>query len=352
MFCGHRFTWTNSLLRMRYYFSLIFIIAFTSSGIKAQSVRLLQEGKNTSLRGLSVVNDSVAWVSGSKGWVALSRDGGKSWHWNQLKGYENLDFRDIEGFSHRKAILVSAGTPAVILLTNDSGESWKEVYRNEFSGIFLDGMDFWDNENGIIYGDPINSQMVLLQTKDGGMSWQNISSQNTIPLIAGEASFAASGTTIRTGNKGRVWIATGGTQSRIFSSSDYGWSWRALRLPIIQGKSSTGPFSLAFYKNKSGVAAGGDFLQDSSRQDNLILTRDGGKTWFKPQISTFGYRSAIEYLTKNELLACGPKGIDHSADGGYTWSKLSDEGFHTVRKAKSGKLVLLTGGNGRIAVYK
>jgi hypothetical protein len=32
--------------------------------------------------------------------------------------------------------------------------------------------------------------------------------------------------------------------------------------------------------------------------------------------------------------------------------KLSDQGFHTVRKAKSGDLVLLTGGNGRIAIYQ
>lgn len=337
---------------MRYNFSLIFIFFLSISGLKAQSIQLLQKGTDTSLRGLSVVDDTVAWVSGSKGWIAMSKDGGKNWDWKQLKGYENLDFRDIEGFSSSKAILVSAGTPAVILLTIDGGRSWKEVYRNESKHIFLDGMDFWDTEKGIIYGDPIDGQMVLLETRDGGMSWQNISTQNKIPLISGEASFAASGTNIRTGKGGKVWIATGGIQSRIFRSNDYGLNWEATQLPIIQGKNSTGPFSLAFYKNKAGVAAGGDFLSDTSRLNNLVLTKNGGRAWMKPQVTLFGYRSAIEYLSKNELLACGPKGTDRSIDGGKTWMKLSDQGFHTIRKAKSGDLVLLTGGNGSIAIYK
>lgn len=337
---------------MRYCLSSIFIFFLAISGLKAQSIQVLQKDKDTSLRGLSVVDDSIAWVSGSKGWTAVSNDGGKNWDWKQIKGYENLDFRDIEGFSVNKAIMVSAGTPAVILLTIDAGQSWKEVYRNESKDIFLDGMDFWDNEKGIIYGDPINGQMVLLETRDGGMSWQNISPQNTISLIEGEASFAASGTNIRTGKGGKVWIATGGLQSRIFRSKDYGLHWEANNLPIIQGKNSSGPFSIAFYKNKAGVAAGGDFLSDTSRLNNLILTKNGGRVWTKPQITLFGYRSAIEYLSKNELLACGPKGIDRSIDGGKTWMKLSDQGFHTVRKAKSGDLVLLTGGNGRIAIYQ
>ncbi len=336
---------------MRYNFSLIFICFLSISGLKAQSIQLLQTGKDTSLRGLSVVDDSVVWVSGSKGWTAISNDGGKNWDWKQIKGYENLDFRDIEGFSAGKAIMVSSGTPAVILLTIDGGQSWKEVYRNESKDIFLDGMDFWDAEKGIIYGDPINGQMVLLETRDGGMSWQNISVQNKISLVAGEASFAASGTNIRTGKGGKVWIATGGIQSRIFRSDDYGLNWEAIQLPIIQGKSSTGPFSIAFYKNKTGVAAGGDFLSDTSRLNNLVLTINGGRAWMKPQNTLFGYRSAIEYLSKNELLACGPKGTDRSVDGGKTWVQLSDLGFHTVRKAKSGDLVLLTGGNGRIAIY-
>jgi len=335
---------------MRFIIS-IFIILFC---IEAQSQTLipLESGRKTSLRGLSVVDDSVAWVSGSKGWTARSINGGKIWSWKQIPGYENLDFRDIEAFSANRAILLSSGTPAVILLTIDGGSVWKEVYRNDSPDIFLDGMDFWDADRGLIYGDPIKGEMVLLKTSDGGANWENISQNNTINLRAGEASFAASGTAIRCDSKGNAWIATGGLQSRIFYSSDYGNTWNANACPIIQGKSSTGPFSIAFHTENIGIAAGGDYLIDSSRVNNLLLTRNGGKTWEKPSITTFGYRSAIEYLSKKVLFATGPTGTDWSEDAGRTWVQLSAEGFNTVRKAKNGTLVLLTGANGIISQLK
>jgi photosystem II stability/assembly factor-like uncharacterized protein len=325
---------------------LLFFFYFQS---QAQILRPIESTHNTSLRGLSVVNDSVAWISGSKGWTARSLDAGKTWAWKQLSGYENLDFRDVEAFSESKAILINAGSPAVILLTIDGGQSWNEVYRNESPDIFLDGMDFWDSQNGLIYGDPIDSKMVLLKTSNGGLNWQDISQNNTINLLAGEASFAASGTTIRCDSRGNAWIATGGLKSRLFHTTDYGNSWLASDCPIIQGKSSTGPFSIAFRTKRRGIAVGGDYLIDSARLNNLVLTKNGGESWFKPSISTFGYRSAVEYLSKNSIIATGPGGTDFSKDGGKTWTNLSVLGYHTVRKAKYGKLVLLSGSYGRIA---
>ena len=217
------------------FFSLLFIGCLWFSASFSQQITELQTGKNTSIRGLSVVNNSVAWVSGSNGCTALSTDAGKSWKWNQVPGYEKLDFRDIEAFSSTEAVMVSAGSPAVILSTVDGGTTWKEVYRNAAPEIFLDGMDFWNRQHGIIYGDPIGGQMQLLETTDGGATWKNISAQLKIPLAEGEASFAASGTAIRTGKKGNVWIATGGSQSRIFHSRDFGQNWQAYACPIIQG---------------------------------------------------------------------------------------------------------------------
>ena len=331
--------------------AIIIFISFFSFQTQSQTLIPLASGKNTSLRGLSVVDETVAWASGSMGWTARSINGGKTWIWKQIPGYENLDFRDIEAFSANRALLLSAGTPAVILLTTDGGSVWKEVYRNDSPEIFLDGMDFWDADRGLIYGDPIKSKLVLLKTSNGGVNWENISQNNTINLMVGEASFAASGTAIRCDSKGNTWIATGGSKSRIFYSSDYGNSWKVNDCPIIQGKSSTGPFSIAFYTKKIGIAVGGDYLIDSSRVNNLILTRNSGKAWLKPFSSTFGYRSAVEYVSKLRLIATGPGGTDISNDGGKTWTNLSKIGYHTVRKAKSGKLVLLTGSDGRIASF-
>jgi photosystem II stability/assembly factor-like uncharacterized protein len=332
--------------------TLSLLLLLLTAQVQAQQLLPLPTGPDTSLRGLSVVNDSVAWVSGSNGWVARSTDAGQTWQWQQVEGYEKLDFRDMEGFSATKAIMVSAGSPAVVLRTTDGGQSWQEVHRDEQPDIFLDGMDFWDEQRGLLYGDPIGGRMQLLQTRDGGQTWQDISSNLRERLQEGEASFAASGTAIRTLPGGHVWIATGGLVSRVFYSADYGQSWQAHPLPILQGKASTGPFSLAFLNPKMGVVAGGDYLADALRHQNFLLTANGGRTWKAPKSNPLGYRSAVEYLNQKTLLATGPSGTDLSTDGGQTWKSLSPEGYHTVRKAKQGKWVVLTGSKGRMATVK
>jgi hypothetical protein len=68
----------------------------------------------TSFRGLSVVDDNIIWVSGSRGTIAKSLDGGKTFEYSQLKGYEKSDFRDVEAFDAKHAIIMSSGTPALI----------------------------------------------------------------------------------------------------------------------------------------------------------------------------------------------------------------------------------------------
>jgi photosystem II stability/assembly factor-like uncharacterized protein len=320
------------------------IISFAQS----YTLKQLAAGKNTSMRGLSVLSDSVAWVSGSNGYVGKTLNGGKTWEWTQPKGYEKLDFRDIEAFDDLKAIVVNAGSPAYILSTVDGGKSWTQVYKNTDSAIFLDGMAFWDKQQGIIFGDPIKNKMQLLKTTDGGLTWQDISNKLKKELKAGEAGFAASGTTIRTLPNGKVWIASGGSTANIYFSSNYGNSWKVYPCPIIQGESSTGPFSIAFYNAKNGIAVGGNYLKDKENSNNVVLTSNGGKTWQKPEKPVLGFRSAVEYITDKICFATGSSGTDYSADGGITWSNISTQNFNALQKAKTGKLVLLTGNRGNI----
>jgi len=308
----------------------------------------LTAGKNTSMRGLSVVSNSVAWVSGSNGQVGKTINGGLTWVWTQPKGYEKLDFRDIEAFDDQNAIIVNAGSPAYILSTADGGKSWKETYKNTDSLIFLDGMGFWNRKEGIIFGDPINAKMQLLKTIDGGLTWKNISDNLKKKMAIGEAGFAASGTTIRTSNDGKVWIASGGKVSNIYFSSNYGKKWKVYSCPIIQGESSTGPFSIGFSDTKTGVVVGGNYLKDKENINAVLLTKDGGKTWTKPVTPILGYRSAVEHIKGQLWFATGSSGTDYSTDGGQNWINLSTLNFNAIQKAKNGNLVLLTGNRGQI----
>ena len=79
-------------------FIIIVGILFISTGVKAQQIQLLEKKGAISLRGMSVVNDQVVWVSGSNGMVAKSTDGGKTWRWFQVKGFEKNDFSNLKMF--------------------------------------------------------------------------------------------------------------------------------------------------------------------------------------------------------------------------------------------------------------
>lgn len=315
-------------------------------------LKSLNENTNTSLRGLSVVSDKITWVSGSNGSVGKTLDGGATWQWIKPKGYEKLDFRDIEAFDDRQAIIVNAGSPAYILKTIDGGTTWTETYKNTDTAIFLDGMGFWDKNKGIIFGDPINNKMQLLKTVDAGKSWVDISEHLKLPLAKGEAGFAASGTTIKTLSGGKVWIATGGMASNIYFSSDYGLNWQVFKCPIWQGENSTGPFSIDFYDAKNGVAVGGNYVKDKDNSNNILLTSDGGKTWQKPISPVLGYRSGVTYINAKTLIATGTSGTDISVDGGKTWKAISNISFNAVQKVKKGRQVLVAGNKGFIYQVK
>lgn len=312
------------------------------------SVKALTENTKTSLRGLSVVTDKVVWVSGSNGSVGKTLDGGATWQWIKPKGYEKLDFRDIEAFNEKEAVVVNAGSPAYILKTVDGGESWTESYKNVDTAIFLDGLGFWDKNKAIIFGDPIGNKMQLLKTIDAGKSWLNISDNLKFPLAKGEAAFAASGTTVKTLPGGKVWISSGGTVSNIYYSGDYGLNWQVFKCPIWQGENSTGPFGMDFYDAKNGVVVGGNYVKDKENSNNVLLTADGGKTWTKPEIPVLGYRSGVIYLDKNTLIATGTSGTDISTDGGKNWKHISDISFNSVQKSKKGNLVVFAGNKGFI----
>lgn len=308
----------------------------------------LTSGANTSLRGMSIVSDQVAWVSGSNGHIGKTVDGGKTWDWIKPVGYEKLDFRDIEAFDVDKAIAVNAGSPAYILMTIDGGKTWKESYKNLDTAIFLDGMDFWNDQRGIIFGDPINHKMQLLRTIDGGISWNDISDNLQAKMGIGEAAFAASGSTIQAKGNGKVWIATGGKVSNIYYSSNFGSTWQIFECPILQGESSTGPFSMAFFDEDKGVVVGGNYLKDKENENNVLLTDNGGKTWTKPGKPVDGYRSGVTYISEKTLIAAGTSGIDVSSDGGKYWYNISGINLNVVQKSKKGGLILLAGNKGQI----
>ena len=337
---------------MRKFFPLVFL--FLSRVLSAQSITDISDtAVHASFRGMSVVNDSVVWLSGSKGTVGITVNGGKSWSWRSVPDFENSDFRSIYAFDAMNAVIASAGTPAVILTTDNGGVSWHERFISNDSAMFFDGIDFWNKKHGIIFGDPVNGRMYLSETFDGGETWKEIPFDKRPLLEKGEAAFAASGTTIRTFGKKEVWIATGGTVSRLWHSTNSGHDWISTQTPIIQGKPSTGIFSIEIAGKGAVVIIGGDYRMDTLSQQNCYFTKTSGKYWEKPGlVNPHGYKSCITltHFGKYKWWFCtGTSGTEILGRHGL-WENIGP-GYNTIGQAETGRTIYFCGGNGMIGKF-
>jgi hypothetical protein len=301
--------------------------------------------------GISAPDDRVVWISANKGTVGRSMDGGKHWTFTPVKGFEQKEFRSVYAFNDRVAIVANVGSPASVLRTVDGGATWTEVYRNESREVFIDGIDFWNADEGLIYGDPIGDRMLLLKTTDAGKSWKELPESSRPSLEKGEASFASSGTGIRCYGEGKAVIATGGLISRLFFSGDRGLGWSSSNALLHQGSPTGGVFSVAVGALSQLVLAGGDF-QDST-VTACALYRDAADKWKSPLISPGGTRWCVEFIGATTAVAVGPSGADITFDNGITWTPLfDDKSFHVIRKSRKGNLVVVAGSKSRLALLK
>ncbi|MEP7108567.1 MAG: oxidoreductase [Ferruginibacter sp.] len=323
---------------------IVFTILVSANlpSLMAQTIRLLSSGTNTSIRGLSVVDDRIIWVSGSNGTIGRSVDGGNLFKWITVKGYEKTDFRDIEAFDENTAVIMGIAAPAYILRTIDGGETWKVVFEKNTTGMFLDAMEFWNEHRGIVVGDPIDGKFFLARTTDGGLTWSDTAPQDLPRADSGEACFASSGTNIRKLNQKEPVFVSGGLQSSLMIHD------KKIALPIIQGKETTGANSIAVKNEFVFVIVGGDFTAKDSTTKNCFITTDAGKSWIAPVTPPHGYQSCVEWLSEKKWICCGLNGVDYSSDEGNNWNRISKESFHVCRKAGRGKAVFFAGNGGRI----
>lgn len=331
-----------------FFYVFSFLLLFHQASF-AQKFRLevSKIQSESSFRALSVVDDSVAWLAGTKGTIASTTNRGKSWEIKTIPGFSTFDFRTLYAFDAKQLVVANAGSPACILRSTDAGHSWIKVYENQDSAAFFDSIDFWNEREGVIYGDPINGKILLLKTSDSGLTWAPI---HGAPVVEkGEASFAASGTGISCIRKSEIWLATGGFRSRLWKSPNRGMTWSSLEVPVIQGKSSTGIFSFAIHPSGNLVVVGGDYLSDSLRSKVSFFSSDNGYFWQEAAPTTGGYRECVRILSNDMAIALGPGGIDFSNNFGKSWQPFSSEkGFHTLAHSRKGNWIVLAGSKGMV----
>jgi photosystem II stability/assembly factor-like uncharacterized protein len=290
---------------------------------------------NVSLRGLSVASPTVVWASGSAGTFLRTTDGGAYWQAAKVPDAEKLDFRDVQAFDDKTALLMAAGTGQAsrVYKTIDAGAHWTLTLQNPDASGFFDAFAFWDRKHGILLGDPVNGKFTIFVTDNGGDTWTRATQP---PALPGEGAFAASGTCITVQGTKNAWFGTGGLNvARVFHTSDRGKTWTASSTPLAQAAASAGVFSVLFTDGHHGYAIGGDYQKPTASAQTLALTHDSGASWTSATIPS-GFRSAIFSISKpNLLLSVGTSGSDFSADEGHTWKNFSTGNFNVVAGVRS-----------------
>lgn len=334
---------------MRFGFLLLLLIISVATKTKARNPDSLNVGVNTSIRALQVVNDSVLWFGGNKGWLGRSTDGGRSWKRWQPAG-EQADFRTLHAIDELNAIAATTTRPANVVRTHDGGKTWKLVFHSRDTSVFLDGMAFWNEKDGVLFGDPINNRLFLMRTTDSGHSWTPFHFVEQPQFEPGEACFAASGTSIRAIGDSTLVIVSGGSVSRLWYSFDRGHSWQNTKTPMLQGEASQGAFGVSLAPDSHLVMVGGDYLKERDTIGHIANYYDN--FWWKNRNTTRGYREAILTTDTLNWIATGPSGSDISYNGGLDWHPLNDfSGMHTVQQAKTGQAIYLAGSGGVVWQY-
>ncbi|WP_223837610.1 WD40/YVTN/BNR-like repeat-containing protein [Streptomyces venezuelae] len=307
----------------------------TRDGFPGVGWALKDTGTDARFRGLAAVSRTTAWVSGSKGTVLRTVDGGRSWRNVSPPAAAGLELRDIEAFDARRAVALSIGEgeDSRIFRTEDGGASWTETFRNPDPRAFYDCLTFFDQRHGLAMSDPVEGRFRILSTDDGGRNWRVLPNTGMPDALPGEAGFAASGQCLVSAGPRDVWLATGGgAVARIMHSGDRGLTWTVTDAPVPAGEPARGVFGLAFRDRSHGLAVGGDYRTGQPSPQAAAVSADGGRTWRPSKAGPAAYRSGVAWvpLLPSVALAVGPTGTDVTWDAGATWRSLDPGSFDTV----------------------
>ncbi len=338
---------------------MCFFISLLGSSAIAREPAVLQLsiqqiGGTASLRGMAVADAETAWASGTEGTVLRTADAGTTWQKIDIPRTSELDFRDIQVLRGGEVLLMSAGPGAKsrVYRSKDNGKTWDLRLTCTDEKGFFNAFAFWSQAHGILVGDPVDGRLDIRLTDDGGLTWQSVDAKNRPELKDGEYGFAASGTNLETNGDSNAWIATGGSVSRIFRSTNRGQTWEAAASEVTSGEPSAGVFSIAFQDATHGVSIGGDYKKPEEDVGNAAFTTDGGKSWTTSK-SRMPHKACVKWISENACLAAGRTGIALSLDRGLTWKPVSDESFYTLgvhRDSVSGRAIIFgAGADGRVA---
>jgi photosystem II stability/assembly factor-like uncharacterized protein len=317
---------------------------------RAQRIDTIPSPTTALLQAVAVPSDSVVWLSGHRGTVLRSTDGGWTFTVRPVPGAEQLQFRDIHARDAATAWILSAGNgdQSRIYRTDDGGATWARQFTNPDSAAFYDCLTFFDDRIGVAYSDAVNGRTLILRTTDGGGSWAHLPAGAVPPPLEGEGAFAASGGCVTSVDDRHGWVALGGPGARLFRTTDAGATWSLHETPFVRGAGG-GMTAVAFRDALVGVGVAGriDQMNADTASAAVGFTRDGGRTWqLAARPPRPGAPFGVTWATDGGIIVVGPGGLFLGTEGGTRWRTLDERAWWSV--GGNGRTVWAVGPQGRI----
>lgn len=282
------------------------------------------------VRAIDVETNGNLWFTAGEGRIGQWKNDSlkiAAIHYNSTQ----LKFKDI-AVQPNSVYLLHPTQPSLVYkldYNEDGAQDIEVVFTEENPNIFLNNIQFFDEQHGIIVGEGEEATCLEIYTSaDAGKTWNKVACDALPSLESGEQLFLASNANIAISDS-NVWIATGGMRARIFHSADYGQTWNVYNTPFIQGEETSGIFAVDFINELEGVIVGGKWSDKNFNAGNKAFTKDGGKTWklFANDVNP-GLQTQIKVVpgTKSSYIGVGPQGLFLTSDL-KNWHLLSDKSF-------------------------
>ena len=312
---------------MKAFATIACLLAVNTVAAQVPTISEQASGTRSLLQAVSAVDANVVWVSGHRGAVLRTVDGGTTWEAKPVAGADSLEFRDVHAFSKDVAWLLSAGPGARsrIYHTKNGGKSWALQFTNADSAAFYDCFTFFDKRRGVAYSDAAGGRTLVLRTDNGGRSWRHVGADRVPAPLEGEGAFAASGGCLTSHGSSRAWVTTGSPEARVLRTVDAGKSWTAFPTPFVKGDGA-GMSAASFRNEKVGIGVGARMSPAYARDTAaaaVAMTDDGGMTWtLRSRPSAPGALFGVAWVpgaTGETAVTSAISGLWFTRDGAGTW---------------------------------
>ncbi len=204
---------------------------------------------------------------GSPAQLLRSLDGGKNWSKIDMSPWVAM-IVDVKFFDEMNGIVFAGSDPeiershAVIVATHDGGKTWEKVYQSSRNHEMMWKGSFPSRQVGYATvqnysADKNEAQRIVVKTKDGGKTWQEL------PLVK---DFAVREFGVGFANENLGWV---GTTQGGFETQDGGASWKKVELGRYVNKIRILPDGKGSF---SAYAIGADLYQFGIAPANLPVS--------------------------------------------------------------------------------